>query len=303
MDDARARPPLDDATVPGHRPRLTGSDPAALATRRRVWLLVALSLLMIAVAASVPPLAQDPAYHAFADARTVLHMPNFLNVTSNLPFVLVGALGLAYLTRDRRTGGHAAFVTPGARQPYWLFFTGITLTGVGSAYYHWRPDNATLFWDRLPMTIAFMALLASVIGERIGRRAGARCLWPLLIAGAASTLYWHLGEQRGAGDLRPYGVVQFGSMVLVPLILVLFPARYTGTRYLWMSIGWYGLAKVFEYFDHGLFMRAGVSGHTWKHLASAVGAYWILRMLERRRPLTPGGPLGCAPTIGPDARR
>ena len=255
--------------------------------RRRVWLLLATSLLMVAVAAIVPPISQDPAYHAFADARTVLHVPNFLNVASNLPILLVGALGLAFLSRDRPTGERETVVTPGTRHPYWLFFTGSALTGVGSAYYHWRPDNATLFWDRLPMTIAFMALLASVIGERISRRAGPRCLWPLLIAGAASTLYWHLGEQRGAGDLRPYGLVQFGSMVLVPLILVLFPARYTGTRCLWMSIGWYGLAKVVEYFDHGLFMRVGVSGHTWKHLASAVAAYWILRMLEERRPLTP----------------
>jgi hypothetical protein len=288
MEDARARPPLAGATVRGRRHGLTGSDSAALVTRRRVWLLVALTLLMVAAAAIVPPVAQDPAYHAFADARTVLGVPNFLNVASNLPFLLVGTLGLAFLTRDRRPGERETFVTLGAQQPYWLFFTGVALTGVGSAYYHWRPDNATLFWDRLPMTVAFMALLTSVIGERISGRAGARCLWPLLIAGAASTLYWHLGEQRGAGDLRPYALVQFGSMVLVPLILVLFPGRYTGTRYLWMSIGWYGLSKVFEYFDHSLFMRAGVSGHTWKHLASAVGAYWILRMLERRRPLAPG---------------
>jgi hypothetical protein len=186
-----------------------------------------------------------------------------------------------------RLRAREAFPTAGEQRPYWLFFTGIALTGVGSAYYHARPDNVTLFWDRLPMAIAFMALLASVIGERIGRRAGARCLWPLAIAGAGSTLYWHLGEQRGAGDLRPYALVQFGSMVLIPLILALFPARYTGTRYLWMSIGWYGLAKAFEYLDHGLLTRVGVSGHTWKHLASAAGAYWILLMLEARRPLPP----------------
>jgi hypothetical protein len=127
MDDARARPPLGGATAPGRRHGLTGSDSTALATRRRVWLLVALSLLMVAVAAIVPPVAQDPAYHAFADARTVLHVPNFLNVASNLPFLLVGALGLTFLTRDRRTGEREAFVTPGARQPYCLFFTGIAL--------------------------------------------------------------------------------------------------------------------------------------------------------------------------------
>jgi hypothetical protein len=137
------------------------------------------------------------------------------------------------------------------------------------------------------MTIGFMGLLASVIGERVSRRAGARLLWPLLAAGGASALYWHLTELRGAGDLRPYGLVQFGSMVLIPLILALFPARYTGTGDLVGSIGWYALAKGFEHFDRGLFELVGVSGHTWKHLASAAGAYWILRMLERRRPLAP----------------
>jgi hypothetical protein len=80
------------------------------------------------------------------------------------------------------------------------------------------------------MTIAFMALLASVLGERISPRAGTRGLWPLLIVGAASTLHWQVGEQRGHGDLRPYALVQFGSMVLIPLTLALFPARYTGRR-------------------------------------------------------------------------
>ena len=171
------------------------------------------------------------------------------------------------------------------RRPYWPFFTGVTLTAVGSGYYHWQPDNGALFWDRLPMTLAFMALLASVIGERISGRVGARLLWPLLLVGGLSALYWHVTEQRGAGDLRPYGLVQFGTMVLVPLILLLFPARYTGAPYYWLSFGCYGLAKVAEYFDQGLLRLTAVSGHTWKHLAAAASAYWILRMLERRRPL------------------
>ncbi len=256
---------------------------------RRVRLLLILCAGMLAVTAFLPRVAQDPAYHAFADDRPFLGVPNFLNVVSNLPFLVVGALGLLFLARARRAGRSDAFVPPDDRRPYWPFFLGIGLTAVGSAYYHWRPSNATLFWDRLPMTIGFMALLASVIGERVSRRAGARLLWPLLIVGAASALYWHLAEQQGAGDLRPYGLVQFGSLVLVPLILGLFPPRYTRTRDLVTSIGWYVLAQVFEYFDHGLLTLVGVSGHTWKHLASAAGAYWVLLMLERRRPLTPPG--------------
>jgi hypothetical protein len=266
---------------------MIASDATAVACRRRVWLLGALSLLMVASAALVPRIPQDPAYQAFADRRAALGVPNVLNVATNLPFLLVGALGLAFLARERATGGVEAFVTTAERRPYWFLFTGVALTGVGSAYYHWMPDNRTLFWDRLPMPIGFMALLASVIGERISRRAGARLLWPLLVVGAASTLYWHLGEQRGAGDLRPYGLVQFGGLVLIPLILALFPARYTRTGDLVTAIGWYGLAKVFEHFDHGFLRLTGVSGHSLKHLASAAGAYWVLRMLERRRPLAP----------------
>ncbi len=253
---------------------------------------------MVVVAAIVPPVAQDPAYHQFADTRPALGVPNFLNVISNLAFLVVGALGLGFLARDARRGGSAAFATPAERRPYWPFFTGVALTAVGSSYYHWQPSNGTLFWDRLPMTLAFMALLASVIGERISRLAGARLLWPLLLAGALSALYWHVTEQRGAGDLRPYGLVQFGSMVLVPLILLLFPSRYTGASYYWLSFGCYGLAKICEYFDRGLLELMAVSGHTWKHLAAAASACSILCMLERRRPLAPSGafPGGAMPS-------
>jgi hypothetical protein len=248
-----------------------------------VGAVVLLGLVMLTVVALLPPVPQDPAYHAFADTRPVLGVPNFLNVVSNAAFLGVGALGLLFLARVEGPTGPAASITPGERRPYRLFFAGVALTGVGSAYYHWNPSNTTLFWDRLPMTIAFMALLAAVVGEQIGARAGARGLWPLVIAGVLSVLYWRLGEQRGAGDLRPYALVQFGSMVMVPLLLLLFPARRPGTRYLWLSIGSYALGKVVESLDHALLAGVGVSGHTWKHLASAGGAYWILRMLERRR--------------------
>jgi hypothetical protein len=55
---------------------------------------------------------------------------------------------------------------------------GIFLTGFGSSYYHWNPNNDTLFWDRLPMTLCFMAILAIVVEERVNARFGAVLLWP-----------------------------------------------------------------------------------------------------------------------------
>ncbi len=45
--------------------------------------------------------------------------------------------------------------------------------GVGSGYYHLSPSNATLVWDRIPMSIAIMALLSIVIGEYMSIRLGA----------------------------------------------------------------------------------------------------------------------------------
>jgi len=254
---------------------------------RRRWLLCGLCVLMVALAFVVRPVAQDPAYHDFADQRAMLGIPNALDVLSNLPFLVVGAWGLLFLARDRSAGASSSFLTPAERWPYWILFLGVGLTALGSAHYHWRPNNATLFWDRLPMTISFMALLSSVIAERISLVAGRRLLLPLLAMGVLSTLYWHAGEQRGAGDLRPYALVQFGTLVMVPLMAWLFPARYTGTGDLFRVLGWYALAKVFETFDHQIFHAIGVSGHTLKHLASAFGAWWILRMIERRRPVAP----------------
>ena len=255
---------------------------ASATDRRRLRLLLGLGVAMVVVTFAVPRIPQDPTYHDFADQRPCLGMPNCLNVASNAPFLVVGALGLWFLIGDRAAGRRDAFLTPAERPPYWLLFGGVALTGIGSAYYHWAPDNSTLFWDRLPMTIAFMALLSSVIAERVSLKVGLRLLWPLLAVGVLSTLYWHLGEMRGVGDLRPYALVQFGSLFAIPLVLWLFPPRYTGTADMVRVIAWYALAKVFEFFDQGLFDLTGISGHTLKHLASAVGAWWILRMVARR---------------------
>ena len=258
-------------------------DFARLARRR--WLLLGVFVAMVVAMLAVPPLPQDPAYHNFADTRSFLGVPNVLDVTSNLPFLVVGLMGLRFVARERATDGSVTFIAPAERQPFWVLFFGVAMTGVGSAYYHWAPDNSTLFWDRLPMTVAFMALLSSVIAERVNLTLGLRLLGPLLALGVLSTLYWHIGEQRGVGDLRPYALVQFGSLIVIPLMVWLFPPRYSRTVDLFWALAWYALAKLFEYLDHGIFNLIGISGHTLKHLASGIGAWWILRMLERRRPL------------------
>jgi hypothetical protein len=254
----------------------------------RVLGFLALGVVALGVSFCLPPIPQDPGYHAFADDRTMLGVPNFLNVASNLPFVVVGVLGLRLLFRHDAVRPDGPIRERTERWPLLVFFTGVLLTGFGSSYYHLAPDNDRLVWDRLPMTVAFMGFFASMIGERVGVRAGAWLLWPLVWLGFASVLNWHLGEQRGAGDLRLYAFVQFYPLLTIPLLIYLFPARYTCAGHVFVAVGWYLLAKGLEVgvVDHGVYAAGGLlSGHTLKHLAAALGAYWIFRMARDRRPV------------------
>ena len=245
-------------------------------------------LLGVAVAAGVamgllPRLPQDPAYHRFADLRPLWGVANGWNVLSNLAFLGVGLYGL-FRVWMAPAGPHTAFVDARERWPYALFFAGVALTSVGSAYYHWAPDTPRLFWDRLPMTVGFMALLAAIVAERVSVTAGLVVLGPLIAAGVGSIIYWRAGELRGAGDLRPYALVQFLPAILILLMLWLCPPRYTGGGFLLGVLGIYGAAKVFEALDGPIFSVGFLlSGHTLKHLTVALAAWWVVKALDTRR--------------------
>jgi len=245
-------------------------------------------LLVVVIAAaggvfSLPPIPQDLAYHAFADRRTMAGIPNALNVLSNIPFLIAGGFGLAVLRI------HGARMEPWHKGAYAALFGGTALTGFGSAYYHLAPDNARLVWDRLPMTIGFMGLLTAMIGERVSGRVARWLFVPLLALGAFSVAFWAWTEGRGAGDLRLYGLVQFGSLAIVLLLLAMYRATQPGTVYLLAGLGAYGAAKVFEALDAQIHALGQiVSGHTLKHVAAAVGLTFIAAMVrqagEKSRP-------------------
>jgi hypothetical protein len=248
---------------------------------RRIALVLGLLAAAAIAAVVAPPIPQDPAYHRLADARTFFGIPNALNVVSNLPFVLVGALGASAV----RPRGAARFVEGRERWPWMVFFAGLLLTGFGSAYYHLAPGNERLVWDRLPLAGALMGLFAAVIAERVGVRAGLTLLVPLVAAGLGSVLWWAAGEAQGRGDLRPYALVQFYPLVAVPLMLYLFRPRYTRGGAVLAAVAVYALAKLLELFDGPILaVGAMVSGHTLKHLAAAAAGYIIVWMLTTRRP-------------------
>jgi len=242
-------------------------------SRWRYFLLAAVAIGSLALVFSLPPFDRDFQYRAFADRRVFFGIPNFWDVASNIPFLLVGIAGLkSCLGYDLRNGKLA----------WSVLFAGVAFVSVGSSYYHWDPEDATLLWDRLPMAIAFMGLFVALLGEYVSVRLAHILLVPMLLLGLSSVLYW-----RSFGDPRLYFWVQLIPLLTVPAVIVLFRARYTRRSLLLAALGWYALAKVSELYDREIFAFTGnlFSGHSFKHVLAAMACFTILWMLRTRKPL------------------
>ena len=229
------------------------------------------------------PIPQDPAYHGFADHRTLAGVANLFDVASNLPFLLVALAAL----RPVLAWVREARPPPWARAAAWTLLVGVGLTAAGSAVYHLDPRDATLVVDRLPMALTFGALL---LGDRLGDGAGRRAFLPSVGLAVGSVLAWAatLGPP-GADDLRLYAVAQFLPLLAGIVFLVGLPPPPAERRWLFAALGAYVLAKVLETFDAPVFRATGglVSGHTLKHLAAAVAAWALLRwVVATRRPVS-----------------
>jgi hypothetical protein len=254
-----------------------------ISRRTGVWVLVVFTIAVGAVAVLLPRIPQPQSYHDFADQRSLLGIPNFGDVASNLLFAVSGVWGLSFLFGQR---GTEKFIDPCERWAYVFVFLGLLLTAFGSAYYHLTPGNARLVWDRLPMTLAFMGLVSAMISERVSVPAGFYLLPVLLLIGMGSVVLWWYSEARGAGDLRFYAAVQVYAVLILPVLLLL-PPRYTRGWDFVVVFCFYVLAKIFETWDRGIFSidRHTISGHTLKHLAAGAAGFWILRMIKKRQPI------------------
>lgn len=242
--------------------------------RKALWILVAL-LPVLAALWLLSPHTDSAAYMRFIDDREMLGIPNAGNVLSNLPFFVVGIWGLI-----GRRGLPASY---GA--PMRIFSLGLLLTAFGSSYFHWNPNPETLFWDRLPMTISFTAVLALVIGDRIDARFGLRSLWPLELAGVGTVVAWRYGWT----DIRPYVLVQYGGLLAVFAILATCRHGRLANRELLAGLGFYAVAKALEVGDQAVYTATSgiVSGHSIKHVAAAVGAALVIRAVLRTDPSLP----------------
>jgi hypothetical protein len=241
-----------------------------------VLVAVAIAAAILLAVALLPPVSEPQRFQSFADSRTIFGIANFMNVASNVPFLIVGLWGLWFLARH--AGDGRVFADPREQWPYIVCFTAVALTAFGSSYYHLDVDGGTLFWDRLPMAFGFMGLFAAIIAERIDARLGRLLLVPLVLFGAGSVLYWRL-----TGNLLPYGLVQYGSIAAILVLCAIYRPRYTRGADVVHVIAIYALAKVAEVLDARIYAFGEVvSGHTLKHLIAAVATYWILRMLQLR---------------------
>ncbi|HTD91040.1 MAG TPA: ceramidase domain-containing protein [Burkholderiales bacterium] len=241
--------------------------------QRRVALLAAIVLAPLLYLLFLhAPIPQDKGYHLFADARTCLGIRNFGNVASNLAFLLVGITGWLWCYKNLHAG---------ARHAWLVFFFGVALVFAGSGYYHAAPNDDTLVWDRLPMTLAFMGLFAALLSEHLGARFERALLVPAIAIGIASVFWW-----RYTDDLRVYIWVQFAPLLAIPFVLAMFPGRYTHRIYLLYGLGLYALAKVVEHYDQATYALTSlfVSGHSLKHLLAAMAPLFLLLMLQRRSP-------------------
>lgn len=255
--------------------------PAKEIQGKRLLALCVPGLVLAALAMALPRIPQPAAYHDFADQSICLGVSHCFDIASNLLFVVSGLAGLAFL--HSVTGRHA-FIEPRESLPYKLFFLATILVGLGSSFYHLAPGNERLVWDRAAVSLALMSWFAAILCERVSLRAGLRMLPLLLAAGLVSVFYWGWSEQQGMGDLRPYGLMQIIPIFQVPLLLRLYPPRYSGDKDILSVIALYIVALLFDLSDHQVYdsSQGIISGHTLKHAIAALAAYWMVVRLRQR---------------------
>ncbi len=220
-----------------------------------------------------PSVEQPGHYHAFADQRQLLGIPNLMDVLSNLAFAGFGAIGAWHLWRtspasfgaiDRRLAG--------------LFFLGLIVTSAFSGWYHLRPDNEGLAIDRYGMTIAFAGLMGLAASTRVSERAGQWLALAFLVCGA-----WSIQTWSALGNVLPWAILQYGGMALI-LGLAYMPARMGALSVSWLTVLLvYTLAKLLEHADQSVFefTHGLVSGHTLKHLVASCAAIPVLAAIHR----------------------
>jgi hypothetical protein len=255
------------------------SGAARIRARWQTWALIVAALALYGALRLVfGPLPQDPSYHILADVRRCGPIPRAGDVLTNLSILAAGIAGLVLWRRVQ--------IEPQERAAYALLVTGMVLTAIGSAYYHWAPGDARLVWDRLPMTLVLAALLTLLLSDRVDPQLASIALWPVAALGAASVLWWAWTRWRGVDDLLLYLVVRIGTGVAIGGLLLFRRGRYSGAGWLWCALALDVAMTVAERMDKQIYSATGsvVSGHNIKHLLAGGLLGCTLAWLVLRQP-------------------
>jgi hypothetical protein len=242
---------------------------------KKLLLLTGFVLLVFAAAWGWLPQQDPDAYFDFADQRVWLGIPNFGDVISNLPFALVGVVGLLKVRRWRQADPGSPLL------PYAVLLSlAMIWVAFGSGYFHWFRTRESLVWDRIPMTFIFAGLLTLLIRDRVALTGAGWLYGALAVAGVVTA--W--GAHYGYRDLRPYIAMQFGTILMILVLAVGFKgARLPRSGLVWMLV-LYGVSKFLETSDAAVFQALRqVSGHTLKHLFAALAIFAFVH----------GWPSGC----------
>lgn len=252
-------------------------------TRRET--ILAIGLAVLGAAAVIGPHVGEPAeYQRFVDGRVWLGVPQAGDVLSNLAFLVAGIAGAWSLWRvPARALGNME------RAMAALFFAGLTIAAMCSAWYHLHPDGARLVVDRTGMAIAFAGLLGLAAATHVSERAGASVGLGLLLAAPAAI------HAAAGGELLPWALLQFGGLAALCVAASCRPLPLA-LRVNWLAVvAIYCVAKLAEVNDASLFEWTGhlLSGHTLKHLVAAFAAWPLIAALRAR----------CVQNGGRDQRR
>jgi hypothetical protein len=197
----------------------------------------------------IPQLQQNQRYHQFAGDDSLENQeccPNQLNVWSNVPLLWVAVIGIW------TDGG--------------IFWISLIFVSLGSAFYHWKPTNFRLIFDRLPMAVSFSLGVLRVAEIDDYEVSWAEQLF-IVTTSCLTVLYWSFQD-----DLRPYIATQY-SMVVSSLYFIPV-GRKTG--FLVLSVLLYAAAKIAEVNDGYFHRTLGCGGHVIKHLLVAASMLFFL---------------------------
>jgi predicted membrane channel-forming protein YqfA (hemolysin III family) len=248
-------------------------------SKKICWFLAISSALLIFILFCLPPIPQPESYHDFGDKRIFWGIPNAYNVLSNLPILLFSFVGIVLLLKKRVKRADKQ-----QRGLWFIFFGSMAMVSIFSAFYHLKPNNFRLVFDRLAISWAVMSFFLAVLNDYLNK------LSTILIVSlyglaTSSVFYWLLSEMHLQGDLRFYGYIQFVPIILVLGLAIFFPKEKRDYSLILLAFLMYFFAKIAEQYDIQIFygLKGMLSGHTLKHLLSALGLLFLVFFAYKKR--------------------